>query len=374
MFLRRWFAVSFLLIFFSLCGCQSFLALAKAMGEDEETTAPRKLKHNERERKSDSLNEMPHDEEAKQSETKTKTKAPDDGFFRLVLNEKKGSFSLYFLADPVSMRYESLFNSSDPSASYITVYFDSNVYKLGSSKHFKTRLTRIDGAPAIVYESSFLILTQIFTPIRTSSSNVANGVMITLTAENIGTQMSSVGLRMLIDTDLGEGRRQVPFITNTQIISSELLLEGNSEERFWVSRGKNTALMGSIVSPFAGEDNENGPDAVHIANWKRLNDTPWKLRYMEGRSFNYIPNSIRDSAVCYYFGPSMLDRGDLLSYKIYLTTEDIAWYNLTAPLPVSTASILERSKASAAPEKTSRRQSSAAASSVQTQTQTPAAL
>ena len=337
MFLRRCLAFLFLLMFFSLCGCQSFVELARAMEEAEDedyVPPPSRLRQNERERQAENQNEN-----ARLADRPREEKSQDDGFFRLILNERNGSFSLYFLSNPESMRYEPLFNASDPSASYLTAYVDGNVYQLGSSRHFKTRYERIAGAPAIIYESSFLIVTQVFKPIRTLSSQVANGVMITLTFENIATQISSVGLRMLIDTDLGEGRKQVPFITNTQIVASEMILEGNAEERFWVSRGKNVALMGSIISP-VDEENEKGPDLVHMANWKRLNDSSWRLRYMKGRSFNFLPNSIRDSAVSYYFGPVMLDRGVESTYTIYLTTEDIAWYNLTAPMPVGTASIL----------------------------------
>jgi len=232
-----------------------------------------------------------------------------------------------------------LFNSDDPSASYMTAYVDGNVYQLGSSRQFKSRFERIEGSPAVIHESSFLTVTQIFKPVKTTSSAVANGVMVSLIIENTATQRSSVGLRMLLDTDLGEGRRQVPFITNTQVVSSELLLEGNSNERFWVSRGKNTALMGSIISPV--DSKERGPDLVHLANWKRLNDSPWRLRYREGRSFNNVPNSVRDSAVCYFFGPVMIDRNTQTAYTIYLTTEDIAWYNMNAPLASGSATLMQ---------------------------------
>jgi len=344
--LRRCFGLSLLLIFFPFAGCQSFMELARAMEEKENEDAqpPSKLKQNERERQIESARQ---NESVRHADSRRDVNVPDDGYFRLILNEKTGSFSLYFLSDPEKVRYEPLFNSSDPSASYLTAYVDGQVYHLGNSKQFKTRFERIGGAPAIVYESSFLIVTQIFTPIKTLSSPVANGVMISYTIENTATQRSSIGLRMLLDTELGEGRKQVPFITNTQIVSSELLLEGSSEERFWVSRGKTTALMGSIVSPVDAE--EKGPDIVHMANWKRLNDTPWRLRYLKGRSFNNLPSSIRDSAVCYFFGPAMVDRNNTISYTIYLTTEDIAWYNMTAPLPVGTATMMNPPAPSAKP-------------------------
>jgi len=247
-----------------------------------------------------------------------------DGYFRLILNERTGSFSLYYLFDPAAMRYEPLFNASAPSASFLAVSVDDRIYHLGESRTFRVSYERVDGNPALVFESPFLKVSEVFSPVKTASSPVINGVKVTVNIENTSSQGSSIGLRMLIDTHLGEGRGRIPFITNTQLITNEILIEGTSGEKFWISRGERVALMGSIISPLG---NSKPPDFVHIANWKRLNDVPWSLRYYEGRSFNYIPYSIGDSAVCYYYEPAVLESGGVLTYTIFLTTEDIAWYN-----------------------------------------------
>jgi len=252
-----------------------------------------------------------------------------DGFLRLILNERTGNFSVYFLFDPGASRYEALFNTSVPSSSFLSVNVDGRIYRLGESRTFRTSYERVDGNPALVFESQFLKVSEIFSPVKTSNSPVVNGVRITINVENKGSQRSSVGLRLLIDTHLGEGRGKVPFITNSQVITNETLIEGTSGERFWVSRGERVTLMGSILSPL---NNSKPPDFVHIANWKRLNDVPWRLRYYEGRSFNNIPYSIGDSAVCYYYEPAAIDVGRSLTYTVFLTTEDISWYN-SAILP-----------------------------------------
>jgi hypothetical protein len=248
---------------------------------------------------------------------------PEDGFIRLVLNEKKGCFSLFYLTDPQNLRYEPLFNSRNSSASSLSVLVDDNIYKLGNSKKFKTRIERDKKDTSFIFESPFLKITQVFSPVKTTSSSAANGVKITITVQNTATQRSFVGLRMLLDTELGE--KKVPFLTNTQVVSSELQIDGHSNEKYWISRGKKISLMGSIVNPINGVG--KGPDIVHIANWKRLKDTPWRLKYLQGRSFSNLPNSVGDSAVCYYFGPEMLDLNKTLTYTVFLTTEDVAWYN-----------------------------------------------
>jgi len=263
---------------------------------------------------------------------------PDDGYIRLILNERKGCFTLYYLADPKKMRYEPLFNSKDTAASYLSVLVDGEVYKLGSSQKFKTKIIRDKRDMAFVFESPFLKVTQLFSPVRTSSSQMANGVKITMSIQNTGTERSFVGLRMLIDTDLNEKGKKTPILTNTQMVTSELLIDSDSADRFWLSRGKKISLMGSIVNPV--ESNGKGPDLVHIANWKRLRDTPWRLPYTKGRSFNNMAYSAGDSAVCYYFGPEMVDRNKILTYTVFLTTEDTEWYKLTEPPINMTASII----------------------------------
>ena len=258
----------------------------------------------------------------------------NDGSFRLILNERTGNFSLYFLFDPGLSRYEALFNTSVPSTSFLSVNVDGRIYRLGESLTFRTSYERLEGNPALVFESPLLKISEIFSPVKTANSSVVNGVMITINVENKG-QRSTVGLRLLIDTHLGEGRGRVPFITNTQVITNETLIEGTSGERFWLSRGERVTLMGSILSPL---NNSSPPDFVHIANWKRLNDVPWRLRYYEGRSFNNIPYSIGDSAVCYYYEPAVLESGRSFTFTIFLTTEDIAWYNAAImPEPVNEA-------------------------------------
>jgi hypothetical protein len=216
------------------------------------------------------------------------------------------------------MRYEPLFNSRVPGATYSSISVDGRVFRLGE-RHFRPRYERFNENPGFIFESGNITVRQIFTPIKTSSSQVINGIMITFIIENTGTQDSLVGLRMLIDTELGEGRDRVPFITSSQIISNETLIEGDSGIKFWISRGQRVSLMGSIINPL--DVNAKVPDFVHFANWKRLHDSPWRLRYSQRRSFN------NDSAVCYIYEPAILESGSSFTYTIFLTTEDIAFYN-----------------------------------------------
>lgn len=248
-----------------------------------------------------------------------------DGFIRLIIDDNSCSFSLFYLTDTFSeeadAKYEPLFSHKDPRTSFLAVNVNGRTYRLGETSVFRSRIERQGSNPAIVFESPFLIVNDVFSPVRTASSRVANGIKRTITIKNTGDKPASIGLRILIDTHLGERRGDIPFITNSLSITKETIIEGTSGETYWISRGERLSLMGSVVNP-PGVTGRN-PDFLHFANWKKLSDVPWKAPYYEGRTFNHTQYSIGDSAVCYYWEPVTFAQGESAVFSIFLTTADM---------------------------------------------------
>lgn len=247
-----------------------------------------------------------------------------DGYIRMFINEKTGRFDLSFLTDTEKTQYSYLFNKN-ANTSFFDVNINGTSYRLGESRAFTTRVDRENDEPVVIYDSKSVMIKMNFTPVKTISSPNANGIRITVLINNKSEDDLDVGLRLLIDTSLGEGRKNIPFATENNNINREIIIESSSDERFWVSRGKNVSLMGSIADPL--DVTAKRPDYLHFANWKKLSDVPWKASYHEGRSFNKLPYSIGDSAVSYYWEPVALETGNQLTYTVCLTTEDAAWYN-----------------------------------------------
>jgi len=247
-----------------------------------------------------------------------------DRYVRLVLDDNTGSFLLYYLVDPENMTYEPLFNDKDPSASFSAVSVNGRIYRLGEARAFKTKIDTHDGNPVVIYESSSLLVTKTFYPLRTISSPNSNGIRISINIKNKSSEEIVVGYRELIDTHLGEGRGNIPFKTDNLSITRETLVDSISGENYWVSRGQNISLMGNITSPDSGTFKI--PDFVHFANWKILNDVSWTAPFFDGRTFSYTHYSIGDSAVGYYYEPQTLGPKESFDYAIFLTTEDTAWY------------------------------------------------
>jgi len=168
-----------------------------------------------------------------------------DGNIRLTINERNGLFSLFYLSDPERMRYEPLFYSAEPASSFLAVNIDGRIYRLDQSRDFAKNVEIQNGYPVITFESNFLRVSVVFTPVRTVSSPFTNGVGMTITVQNTGDSSISAGLRVLIDTHLGEERGSVPFSISDQDITREIILNKDSGDRYWISqsRSKNISLM-----------------------------------------------------------------------------------------------------------------------------------
>jgi hypothetical protein len=241
----------------------------------------------------------------------------NDGYIRLVLNPQIGRFSLYRLVDTDRQSYEALFMDQDPRTSVLTLNCNDKTYRLGEAPEFSVREGGSPQAPALIFESSFAAVTEEFTFISSGDSDAANGVKISFRIENKSRRRMQAGLRLLLDTKLGEST-VIPFTTSNRSIGEETIFDNSSREGFWVSGlPEELSLIGSIAS---GVD--RAPDRIHIANWKRLNDVPWYLDFAQGRKFNNPPYSIRDSGLAYYYEPVRIGRGESDSFYLLLASGD----------------------------------------------------
>ena len=233
-----------------------------------------------------------------------------DGRIRLVLNPNNGRFSLFYMSDIAREEFVPLFASQDPRTSFLSLIVNSRTYKLGDSSSFKTSIGGTSSNPSLIFESSFIVVTESFSFVKTGSSSITNGVIITITITNKSEQTVEAGLRLLLDTDLGE-KTSAHFSTNLGAINGETIIGFPSAEKYWVSKNDKLTLVGSL-------NYRNQQDTVYFANWKRLNDAPWKIPVLQGRNFSLLPYSINDSAVCYYYEPAPVPKGGSRTVSIAL--------------------------------------------------------
>lgn len=240
-----------------------------------------------------------------------------DGKIRLSLNEDTGRFALYYMN--AGEDYVPFFSDRDPRTSFLGLMINNRTYRMGDAASFRTRLAGSPLNPSLVFESPSIIVREDFSFISTAGSLTVNGVTITITVTNRGNKPVEAGIRYLIDTSLGEGG-DVHFLTDKRRISGET--ETVSEENFWISENGEFGIMGTASGPDASGPDTSGADAVHFANWKRLNEVSWKSGLFQGRNFNLLPYSIGDSAVCYYFEPAVLEAGRSRAVSFSLAVKD----------------------------------------------------
>ncbi|GMO40121.1 MAG: hypothetical protein Ta2F_16210 [Termitinemataceae bacterium] len=251
-----------------------------------------------------------------------------DSRARLSIDEKVGRFLFYYLADVDKKNsWEPLFWAKDKRTSFLSVSVNDKEYKLGETTAFKVRVRGTDKKPVLAYESPFLSITEEFSFIRTASSGVSNGIRIDLQVENWGEEKVTVGLRLLIDSYLGE--KNIPhFRTDLRAVGSETVINRTTKDQYWLSRNGQLGLMGSVFV-----DGVDGPDFVHFGNWKRLANARFESDYVSTRSFSDMPFSSKDSAVCYYLEPQSMERWQKRSMTILLAAEDQYGFSVVKSRP-----------------------------------------
>lgn len=256
-----------------------------------------------------------------------------DGAIRLVLDESNGRFSLY--APNSQGKPVALFSDIDARTSFLSVIVNDRSYKMGDSMAFKVSLGGDRQTPSLIYESSTLIVTMEFSFLRTANSSETNGVSVGVILENKGDRQINAGARFLLDTYLGEKSPGFPITTNQRDVVSEILLTGTDSDYRWTDRNDTISLTGSI-------DLEGEAGTVHFANWKKLTEVSWKASYQPGRNFNFLPYSLNDTAICYYFEPRPLDKGQKRGFGFSLAVNDESGFpypgtsSIAASLPVRT--------------------------------------
>ncbi|MFP4385382.1 MAG: hypothetical protein ACLFST_14995 [Spirochaetia bacterium] len=229
------------------------------------------------------------------------------GRMKLTLHEGIGRFSPYYLTEIRAEEYLPLFVAEDPRTSYISVSLDNRVYRLGDSGLFSLDTDISSDRAVFTWKSSEITVRQEFRFITSPNASLADGIKMDITLTNISEKAVSAGVRLLIDTYLGEDSN-LHFITKeTSGISGEKTVVPSADQTFWISKENRQAKTGLRWEIYG--TGITSPDKVIFANWKRLTETPWEYETNTGRNFNLLPYSINDSAAAVYYNPSRLETG-----------------------------------------------------------------
>jgi hypothetical protein len=226
------------------------------------------------------------------------------GTLRLVLHKGIARFSLY--SDEVP-----LFVDQDPRTSGLAVMVDNKVYRLGETLEFRQKAETLPPGGRFTWTSPRLTVTESFSLAEPS------GLLITITVANTGERDLRVGLRLFLDTYLGE-EGYPHFQTDLQPeINSETTMLRTNMPRYWLSASFRSKKPAGLLCLLKGAE-VTEPDRVVFANWKRMSEASWTYETSPGRSFSDLPYSINDSAVFQYYDPQPLPMGSSRTVTIVL--------------------------------------------------------
>jgi hypothetical protein len=259
------------------------------------------------------------------------------GMMKLVIDESSARISLYKLVDIAKGRYEPLFYDLDPRTSYATLSFNGRQVKLGDAADYRFSVARTDTGARIEFHSSSCVIDEDLDFVNSVGAALADGVKLSFKLTNVSQKEADIGLRFLLDTNLGE-KSGTHFRTDLrEKVTGESLLEPRTGDSWLSSPGEKLETMAVLKG--SGLD---GPDKVILANWKRINEEPWYFEPVPGRSFTLLPYSVNDSAVALFWMPKTLAQGESRSLSLILGLYNEKGYPLqTQGLDAGTQALFE---------------------------------
>lgn len=132
---------------------------------------------------------------------------------------------------------------------------------------------------------------------------------------NVGRRSASIGLRLIMDTWLGEGAAaHFHFAPDegTSLVPVDRERSFDAEIPFLVSGGEDGAL--AVLPGRSSEALEFG-----VANIRRLSDSAWRYRTGRARGFSLTPFSINDSAMDILYDRERLTPGERRSLELWFS-------------------------------------------------------
>jgi len=199
----------------------------------------------------------------------------------------------------------------DPPTSFTTIALDDgdDVYKYGSSDGKFISKPHVSGKSIIsIWKVDDCEITQIISLSSGDSQMIKNSVKIYYEARNVDDKDIKVGIRIVLDTLLGDSDSIPYMVPGKDNISDEAQFKNRDVPTFWYSFDQLKKPKIRSIGTLEGLGLVK-PDKLLFANWKRLDVDIWKYKYDKGRSFKRSLLGRRDSAVALYYNTKTIAPG-----------------------------------------------------------------
>tara|TARA_B100000427_G_scaffold325713_1_gene333052 strand:+ start:16589 stop:18547 length:1959 start_codon:yes stop_codon:yes gene_type:complete len=255
-------------------------------------------------------------------------------FIKIVVNNKdaKGRFSLETtLGNPDNSHddYQDLiYGKPIPWTSYTTLLIDNNPFIFGNpdnrlQRRTKTKFNYASLDEQYVSDNSIISSTSIknfdvsqkIGFYRNPNTNINDSMFIEYHVTNTSADTHYFGLRIMLDTKLGQNDG-APFRMGRDQITHEIQLSQKDLYAYWQAFDSlstpNIISQGLLTDP---AQSLTMPDSIHLANWGTLVDQPWNANYQQDRSFIRKGENQKDTALALTYNSKAIQPNQTKIFK-----------------------------------------------------------
>lgn len=215
-----------------------------------------------------------------------------------------------------------------PWTSYTTIRVDGKDYVFGGKTTDRAGRSGLFGKVVTpptrrgnqeivtVFQEGPVEVTQSLSFVRSTTTGLLDTVRIAYTVKNTDTAAHDVGLRMLLDTMLGNNDG-APFRVGEREVTADVRYTAANMPEFWQAFDSLQAPKVTAQGTLKGEG-VTTPDVVYFTNWGVLADGVWDFDFRPGRDFTRTGEFDLDSALALFWNPAGLAPGQSRTYVTHL--------------------------------------------------------
>lgn len=220
-----------------------------------------------------------------------------------------------------------------PWTSYTTLRVDNESYVFGGATDLRAgRLGKFgeeitapvirDGSIVSEWKMGDILVSQVLQIATSSTTGEPDTVRIEYTVTNEGTSAHDVGLRVMLDTMLGDNDG-APFRVRDQAVQTITSYDRDILPSFW--QAFDSLVDPKVIAQGTMMDRDaTPPDKVYFTDWGTLADNVWECELEYGESFIRKGESAPDSAIAMFWLPESLAPGETRTYVTYYGLGDVS--------------------------------------------------
>ncbi|MGG3466112.1 hypothetical protein ABES02_00785 [Neobacillus pocheonensis] len=202
-----------------------------------------------------------------------------------------------------------LFGHPSPWSSYSTINIDGDIIQYQpNAKLPTTNASELSNTSELKVDNKQISIQQILKIVKNPNTNREDSVEIKYVIKNNDSQLHDIGLRIMMDTMLGNND-SAPFrIPGLGAVTTEKEFTGDNIPEYW--QAFDNLENPSVIAQGHLTKTDNKPDKVQFTNWGRVYDNSW--------NYSISPNSSNgDSAVSIYWNNRPINPGESREYTTY---------------------------------------------------------